>query len=149
MNRAWTYIINKELSHHELELILEKGKKFVEGWTAHEQQLTGDFTIFKGRIIIVTVNENVNAASGCSIDKLTRFIKQLESEFGLELMNRLLVAYGNKGKVNVIHSSKVKELLNSGEITGNTIIYNTSVSNQEELKNWEQPLKNTWLNKNL
>lgn len=149
MNRAWTYIINKELSQQELELMREKGKKFVEAWTAHEQKLTGDFTIFKDRIILVTVNENVNAASGCSIDKLTRFIKQLELEFGLELMNRLLVAYENKGKVNMIHSSKIKELLNSGEITGNTIIYNTSVSNQEELKNWEQPLKDTWLNKNL
>ncbi len=43
MNRAWTFIIDQELNQKDLELILEKGKQFVDGWTAHEQQLSGSF----------------------------------------------------------------------------------------------------------
>lgn len=149
MNRAWTYIINKELPTSQLEALAYKGQEFVKGWTAHEQQLSGAFQLFKNRIIIITVNENIHAASGCSIDKLTRFIKQIEAEFQIELMNRLLVAYKSNESVAVIHSSKIKELLNTGEINENSIIYNTSVSTQEDLKNWEQSLKNTWLSKFL
>lgn len=145
--RAWTYVISKELPEAQLELIKEKGNSFVTGWTAHENQLSGNFEIFKNRIIVVKVNEDVNAASGCSIDKLTRFVKQIESEFSVELTNRLLVAYQNNESVNVVHSSKIKELLSQHNISENTMVYNTSISNQEELSNWEQPLKNTWLNK--
>lgn len=149
MNRAWTFIINKELSPEELSAINSEGKKFIEGWTAHESKLSGNFEIFQNRIIIIKVNEEVNAASGCSIDKLTRFIKQIESSFSVELMNRLLVAYLDKNDVKVVHSSLVKQLLMEGTINENTIILNTALSNQDELQNLEQPLKKTWLQKFL
>ncbi len=149
MNRAWTYIINKSLSVDELNLITEAGTKFVTSWTAHEQKLMGSFEIYKNQIIIVKVNEEVTSASGCSIDKLTHFIKQIETQFNVELLNRLLIAYKIKDDVSVVHSSKIKELLQTNTINENTIVYNTSISNQNELQNWEQPLKNTWLAKYL
>lgn len=147
--RAWTYVISKELPEMQLEAIKEKGTAFVNGWTAHENQLAGSFDVFKNRIIVVKVNEDVNAASGCSIDKLTRFVKQVESEFSIELTNRLLVAYKANEKIDVVHSSKIKDLLSQQSISENTVVYNTAISNQEELLKWEQPLKNTWLNKYL
>lgn len=149
MNRVWTFIISKALSDNELSLITEAGTKFVTGWTAHEQKLSATFKIYKNRIIIVKVNEEVIGASGCSIDKLTHFIKQLEIEFNIELLNRLLVAYKSGNEVSVVHSSKIKELLQANIINENTIIYNTSVLNQNEFQIWEQPLKNTWLSKYL
>jgi hypothetical protein len=149
MNRVWTFISSKALSNNELNLITESGTKFVNGWTAHEQKLTASFEIYKNRIIVVKVNEEVTGASGCSIDKLTHFIKQLETEFNIELLNRLLVAYKNESEISVVHASKIKELLQTNSINENTIVYNTSVSNQNEFQNWEQPLKNTWLSKYL
>jgi hypothetical protein len=149
MNRAWSYVISKELNEEQLSELQNAGNAFVKGWTAHEQQLSGSFEIFKKRIIVIRVNEDIHAASGCSIDKLTRFIKQLESEFNIELMNRLLVAYRENDHVNVIHSSRIKEQLQTGTLNENSIIYNTALANQDELAKWEQPLKNTWLNKYL
>ncbi len=149
MNRVWTFIISKALSDNELSLIINAGTKFVNSWTAHEQKLTASFEIYKNRIIVVKVNEEVTGASGCSIDKLTHFIKQIETEFKVELLNRLLVAYKNGNEISVVHSSKIKELLQTNSIEENTIVYNTAVSNQNELQNWEQPLKNTWLSKYL
>ena len=38
-------------------------------------------------------------------------------------------------------------LLAENKISENTIVYNTSVSDQKEFNNWEQELKNTWLSK--
>jgi len=149
MNRVWTFIISKALSDNELSLITEAGIKFVNGWTAHEQKLTASFEIYKNRIIVVKVNEEVTGASGCSIDKLTHFIKHIENEFKVELLNRLLVAYKNGNEISVVHSSKIKELLQTNSIEENTLVYNTAASNQNEFQNWEQPLKNTWLSKYL
>ncbi len=149
MNRIWTFIISKSLSDNELNIITETGTKFVNGWTAHEQKLTANFEIYKNKIIIVKVNEEATHASGCSIDKLTQFIKQLEVNFNIELLNRLLVAYKKEDEVVIVNSSKIKELLQTNSVSENTIVYNTSVSTQNELQNWEQPLKNTWLAKYL
>lgn len=149
MNRVWTYIISKPLSHEQLESLISDGKKFVTGWTAHENKLSADFSIFKNRIIVVNVDEDVANASGCSIDKLTRFIKETEVKFGVELLNRFYIAYKSGENLEVVHSSKVKELLEQNIISEDTAVYNTAVANQDEFQNWEQPLKTTWLNKYL
>lgn len=149
MNRVWAYTISKALNASETDTLLSSGQNFAKGWTAHDQQLTASFEIFKNKIIVVKVNEEVTGASGCSIDKLTRFVKEAEQQFNIELMNRLLVAYKQGEELEIVHSSKIKDLLATGVINENTVVYNTSLANDEELKNWEQPLKNTWLNKYL
>jgi hypothetical protein len=149
MNRVWTYIISKPLSDVELDQLNTAGKTFVESWSAHEQKLTATFDIYKKRIIVVKVDEDVTNASGCSIDKLTRFIKLTETMHGVELFNRLLVAYKNGVDVEVTPASNIRTLLKENAITENTIVYNTAVANETELKNWEQALKDTWLNKYL
>jgi hypothetical protein len=149
MNKVWTYLISKELDSEELKSLQQAGNEFVNDWTAHDNKLSAGFEIYKSRIIVVKVNEDVNNASGCSIDKLLRFVKQAETKFQIELLNRMLVAYENGEKVEVVHSSKIKDLLKNNVITENTLIYNTSVSNEAEFQQWKQPLKNTWLNKYL
>ena len=149
MSRVWAYIISKELNAEQLDQISYSGKNFISGWTAHEQKLTASFEIFKNKIIIIKVNEDITNASGCSIDKLTRFIKETESQFEIELLNRFLVAYKSGEDLEIVHSSKVKELLNQNVLSENTVILNTSIANENELNNWEQPLKTTWLNKYL
>jgi hypothetical protein len=149
MNRAWTYIISKKLSETDLNNLLAAGKSFVTSWTAHDRQLSAEFDIFNERIIIVKVNEAATAASGCSIDKLTKFIKDIEAKFGIELLNRFLVAYNDGDELQITHASLIKELLADRRITPQSIFYNTAVLTENELKNWEQPLKNTWLNKYL
>jgi hypothetical protein len=149
MNRVWTFIISKKLNESDLNDLLVSGKSFVAGWTAHENKLSASFEIVEQRIVLVRVNENVHNASGCSIDKLTRFIKESEQKFGVELLNRLLIAYQTSGGIEVVHASKIKDLMAQGLITENTIVYNTAAACENDLLNWEQALKNTWLSKYL
>ena len=122
MNRVWTYLINKNLSSEELQNLNLKGNAFVSEWTAHENKLTASFELFKSRIIIVKVNETVTEASGCSVDKLLRFIKLCEQEFNIQLLNRLLVAINLNNEIQAIHSSEIKTLLLNG-IAGGTTRY--------------------------
>jgi hypothetical protein len=149
MNRVWTFIISRTLQDAELAQLEQAGKTFVAHWTAHEKQLQGSFEIIGGRIIVVKVYEDVNAASGCSIDKLTRFMKVSETMFDVQLLNRMLVAYKKNDRIEVVPQQEIKNLLDSGELNESSIIYNTAVANADELGGWEQPLKDTWLNKYL
>ncbi|MEI6021119.1 MAG: hypothetical protein WCR21_08315 [Bacteroidota bacterium] len=149
MNRVWTYIISRELNPSELQQLQQMGEAFVKSWTAHEVQLHAEFSIFKNRIMLVKVNENIHEASGCSIDKLSHFVKQAEKQFNTELLNRLLVALKLDNKIQIVHSSKIKDMLLQGAINENTTVYNTALGHEDELNIWEQALKNTWLNKYL
>lgn len=149
MGRVWIYIISKELSADQLLQLQKEGNHFVSGWTAHDLQLHSKFEIFQKRIIIVKVDESIQAASGCSTDKLSRFIKETEQKYGIELLNRLLTAIEKGDEIEIIHASKISELLRQGVINENTIVLNTAASNWNELENWRQTLKSTWLKKYL
>lgn len=149
-NRIWTFTISKALSKDQLNKLEQTGREFVNQWTAHDQPLSASFSIEKERLLIVKVNESVYQASGCSIDKLTRFIKQLEQEFNVELLNRLLVPYITPaGQIDVIPAASVKTLLQNATLTASTPVYLTSVTSEAELQNWIQPLSETWLKKYL
>ena len=148
-NKVWSFTINRSLSETELKNLLYEGQKFASEWTAHEQKLEASFEILSGKIIVVKVNEDFNVASGCSIDKLTRFMKLAGASYNFEPLNRLMVAIKKEGEIEVLPSSKIKDLLQQKIISENTIVYNTSIANEAEYAQWEKPLKNTWLSKYL
>lgn len=149
MKKVWVYVIGKALPAGDLRSLTESGKSFVSSWTAHENQLAASFRIFENRIIIIEVDEEVVAASGCSIDKLYRFMKESEARFGVELLNRMNVAYRSDKSIEVVHTSTISKMLGENTINGDTPIFNTAVSTGKELEQWEQPLKETWLKKFL
>lgn len=148
-NKVWIYVIGKQLSDSELLQLKSDGEKFVADWTAHEHKLSASFDIQHRHLIVVKVNEGVHNASGCSIDKLLRFVKGAGEKFGFNPTDRLLVAYKQNQNVLVTHASKIKELLAQGIIGADTVVLNTAVSSEAELAQWEQPLKSTWLSKYL
>jgi hypothetical protein len=149
MEKVWVYLSSKVLEGEILKGVIEKGQTFVQNWKAHEMPLIASFEVLYQRFIVVKVNETQYNASGCSIDKLLRLIKQLEADYSIELLNRLLVAYDNNGRVEVVHVSKIKEMLEVGVIKPETIFFDTAVSDSANFLNWKLPMKDTWLKKYL
>ena len=147
-NRVWIYLSDKEISGELEKEISAEMKKFLAGWNAHGQPLTGDCQILHNRFIVIRANETQFAASGCSIDKQVQFVKQLEQKYALNLFDRLLVGLKKDDGVEVVHSSKISELLSNGKINENSLIFNTAVSTEKEFnENFLILLKNSWLNK--
>lgn len=147
--KIWIYVLSKALTADEMKQLISNCETFVGSWTAHDVKLAASFEIYKNRLLIMKVDESGYNASGCSIDKLQRFIKQQESELNIELLNRLLVALEVNNNLLITHASKIKELLSSNIINENTLVYNTAISSSQELNNWKNPLKSTWLSKYL
>ncbi len=146
--RIWIYTISKELTNEQLVEFKNRCQHFVNGWTAHDVSLDASFELHKNRLLIFKVNEDKYNASGCSIDKQVRFVKELEQTFSVELLNRLLIAYDQNEEVIVVKQSQISELLASNQINQNTLIYNNTISQSSDLEtNWKQPLHQTWLSK--
>lgn len=148
--RIWIYTLSKELSNEQLVDFKNRCQNFVSSWTAHDVSLDASFELYQNRLLIFKVNEDKYNASGCSIDKQVRFVKELEQAFSLELLNRLLVAYENNHQVEVMKASQVKDLLNSNTISANTLVFDNTITQSSELSSkWKQPLQSTWLVKYL
>jgi hypothetical protein len=148
--RIWIYTLSKELSNEQLVDFKNRCQNFVSGWTTHDVSLDASFELYQNRLLIFKVNEDKYNASGCSIDKQVRFVKELELVFSVELLNRLLVAYENNNQVEVVKSSQIKELLADNIISGNTLVFDNTITEYKQLEtNWKQPLHHTWLQKYL
>ncbi len=148
--RIWIYTLSKELSNEQLVDFKNRCQNFVSGWTAHDVSLDASFELYQSRLLIFKVNEEKYNASGCSIDKQVRFVKELEQAFSIELLNRLLVAYENNNQVEVVKSSQIKELLSANIISASTLVFDNTITEYKQLEtNWKQPLHHTWLQKYL
>ena len=147
--KIWIYVLGKKLDEVGEKQFLQNCTAFTGSWTAHDQPLAAGFELHKNRLLIMKVDESAYNASGCSIDKLQRFIQQQEKVFGIELLNRFLVALDVNNDLMVVHSSEIKELLSSNAIDGNTLVYDSSITSSEQMKEWKKPLKNTWLSRFL
>lgn len=149
--RIWVYTFSKEISPEQMTELKAKCKNFVDNWTAHEVSLDATFSIEYNRFLIIKVNEQKYNASGCSIDKQLRFIKDLEALYGIELLNRLLVAYLDAdSNVQVIKQSLVAELVKTNHITENTLVFDNTIATGNQLQSeWKKALKDTYLAKYL
>lgn len=150
MERIWIYTLSRELPDEQLAALTQRCQDFVSGWTAHEVSLDASFELYRKRLLIFKVNEATYNASGCSIDKQLRLVKELELQFEVELLNRLLVAYETEQNIQVVKSSEIAGLLNKGTITANTLVFDNTISLASDLEsNWKKPLKDTYLAKYL
>jgi hypothetical protein len=148
--RIWIYTLSKELTSEQLADFKNSCDVFVNSWTAHDVKLDASYELYKNRLLIFKVNEDSYNASGCSIDKQVRFVKEQEQYLNIELLNRMLIAYEENGQFYIAHQSDIKELLVSRRITENTIVYNNTITHSKELvHNWTVPLNKTWLSKYL
>lgn len=150
MERIWIYTISKLLTEDQLTSLKARCQNFVSTWTAHEVSLDASFELYKNRLLIFKVNEANYNASGCSIDKQVRLVKELEQEFSVELLNRLLVAYEKNDEVSVVKASEITGLLNEKSITEDTLVFDNTISQSAELAAyWKRPLKDTYLSRYL
>jgi hypothetical protein len=146
-SRVWVYQSDRELSEHEAKQLNELLNNFTAEWTAHNHQLKARAEIRYNRFLILIVDESQAGASGCSIDKSVNFIKRLEQEFGITLLDRFNLAYRDGEKVLSAPRDEFEDLLRSGKINSNTIVYNNLVQNLAQLETkWEVPFKDSWHN---
>jgi hypothetical protein len=149
-NRVWVYLSDKIFDDATITSLKEDMQHFLAGWNAHGTALSASADILHKHFIIIKADEEKFSASGCSIDKQFQFVKAAEQKYNLSLLNRLVIAYKVGDDVRVVHSSRVGEMLASGQLNENTIVFNVAVANESELQNnFEIPLNKSWLAKFL
>ena len=148
--KVWIYQSDRNLSNIDIELIEREVKLFLNNWSSHNKEIESSFEIRYNRFLIIGLNENINSASGCSIDKSLNFIKDLQSLLEVNFLNRLDVAYKTGNDINSISLSEFQTMIREKKLSKDSIVYNNMISSKQSyINNWETTIENSWHKKLL
>ncbi|UKJ08671.1 ABC transporter ATPase [Solitalea lacus] len=146
-SRVWIYQSNRELTAGETLELEQKLNQFTIEWTAHDNLLKAHSEVKYNRFIILMVDEAQHNASGCSIDKSVRLMKEIEQLFKINLFDRFNIAFRSEHKVESVSREEFEELLKNKTVGLETIVFNNLVSTKKEFETkWEIALKDSWHN---
>ncbi|WP_313375674.1 ABC transporter ATPase [Chishuiella sp.] len=143
-SRIWIFQASRKFSYSEKENITQKLNNFIAVWNAHGAELLASFDLPYDQFIVVGVDENQAAASGCSIDKLTKLVREIDAEYSLDLLNRMLVSYEENQHIIIDKLPVFKQKVKEGAMK-NVNVFNNGISSLKEFKHsWLVPLEESW-----
>jgi hypothetical protein len=142
-SRIWIYGFDRPLEPDQYNIVKERLERFKNEWMYHGNSVTGDYEIFENQFVIIATNE---AISGCSIDSSVAVFKDFKNEHHLDALNQNLVYFRDHGKIITVSRVQFQELVNNGQVTENTIVFNLMISHLGSLKkgNFETTFQNSW-----
>jgi len=145
-SRVWIYQSSRLFAISEVFQIEKKLNEFVASWNSHGAPVKGYANLFFGQFIVLMADETASGVSGCSTDSSVRLIKEIENIFNVQLLDRQLLAFFIKDKVQLLPISQLTFGITNGFILPDTLYFNNTVSTKTELENnWIIPVKNSWL----
>ncbi len=149
-SRVWIYQSNRSFTDQELQEITSKLEGFIAQWTAHGADLKASFEIKYKRFITLALDQQLNVATGCSIDASVKFIQQLEQDYNVDLLDKMNVSYKQGEFVAYKTLTDFRKMAKDKAVSKNTIVFNNLVNNKGEyLTDWEVPAEDSWHNRFL
>ena len=143
--RVWVYQSSREFSDIEVTTIASKTEEFMATWKRHGDDLKTSYVIKYNQFIVLGVDENLNNASGCSIDSSVHFMQQLEKEFDIDLMNKMNTAFKVGENINIVSLSDFQNFAKEGKITSDTTVFNNMIQSKGDFDSkWEIPAIESW-----
>ncbi|WP_405381759.1 ABC transporter ATPase [Maribacter sp. LLG6340-A2] len=143
--RVWIYQCNRSFTEDELVSLQTDLDSFLQGWTAHGNDLKAGYEIKYKRFIVIALDQSMQNATGCSIDASVHFIQQLEKKHDVALLDKMNVSYKQGEFVAYKSLLDFKKMAKQKAISKNTIVFNNLVTDKGEYQEfWEVPASESW-----
>ena len=149
-SRVWIYQSSRLFTLNEALAIEDLLNEFTAKWLSHGEPVKGAGYLFFGQFIILMADEKATGVSGCSTDSSVRLIKDIEQRFGVNMFDRVTLAFAVKDKVQLLPLSQLQYAFDNRFIDSHTLYFNNLVQTRAELENnWLIPIKDSWLSKKI
>jgi len=144
--RVWIFAAERPLSADEREMLLRDVDAFLDGWAAHGVPLRCGRDFRYDRFLVVAVDEAAAGVSGCSIDALTRKLREHEGRLGAALLDNGPVLYCSPDGIERVSRGAFTKLADAGTVTPETIVFDNTVPDVGALRagRWETPARASW-----
>jgi hypothetical protein len=144
--RIWIYQAHRPFTTSEEQALLPLLQQFATEWTSHGRALEASAAILHRQFLVIGLNEAVAGASGCSIDASVRFVRQIEEQFELELLDKSRMAFLLNSQVLLMTRAELKQAVEQGQVAPTTLYFDNTVATQAQLlAHWPAPAATTWL----
>src|SRR5690606_41337230 len=133
-SKIWIFQSNRNFSSEEITDIENTLEPFMKEWNAHGAKLTAAYALPYDRFIVLAVDENIEPASGCSIDSMTRIIKALEEKYKFGLLNRMLVSYKIDDEIITLPLNEFKQKVKNNEIPEHASVFHNGITKLNEFE---------------
>ena len=148
-SRVWVYQANRPLVGAEIEQISSFLMNEMNAWAAHGAPLNASFQIRFNQVVIVAVNEDVNQASGCSIDASTRWFKSLGELLQVDFFDRQIAKIQGE-QILLIPITFIKDFIIGANLLEEDYIIPPQTSDLGHYRTqWLQTVRESWLKKYL
>ncbi|MDH3495160.1 MAG: hypothetical protein OER21_00140 [Gemmatimonadota bacterium] len=144
--RVWIFAAARQLTPDEREALLAAVNVFLDGWAAHGQPLTCGRDLRHDRFLLVAADERAAGVSGCSIDALTRQLRDLERRFETALLDNGPVHFRDGDGVERASRAEFGARADAGKVTQDTIVFDNTVPTLGDVREgrWETAARHSW-----
>ena len=143
-SKVWIYTAERNFTTREIEIINSKATTFIADWASHGKSIKGLIEIRYNRVIFIFADDQGDTLCGRATDNSVRFIKELEHEIGLSLIDRMLLAYKDDETIKTTSLGAFRQLINDGSITQTTKVFNCILTKKSDLHSWEVSAQDSW-----
>ncbi|MBM4184543.1 MAG: hypothetical protein FJ207_09985 [Gemmatimonadetes bacterium] len=144
--RLWVFPASRDLSEAEARACLDAVDDFLDSWSAHGAPLRSGRALVDQRFLLVGVDEDAGAPSGCSIDKLVNRLKALGSELGVQLIDHTPVWFRDGDGVRTLPRAEFRALAAAGTLPVDVPVFDTTLTRIAQMREagLERPASASW-----
>ena len=144
--KLWIFPAQRPLDDAEADALLDAVDAFLEGWAAHGHPLHSARTLEARRFLVVGVDEDVEAPSGCSIDALVNRLRALGDELQVGLIEHGPVWYRVGEEVRTVGRRAFRSLAEEGVVDPDTVVFDTTLTRVGDFRAGllERPAGKSW-----
>lgn len=149
--RVWIFAAERPLGADDQAALLADVDAFLDQWAAHGAPLQAGRDLRYDRFLLVAVDERAAGVSGCSVDALTRQLREHERRLGMALLDNAPVHYRAGETVERVSRAGFAELAASGAVTPDVVVFNNTVPDLGDVRagRWEVPARQSWHNRSF
>ena len=144
--RLWVFPASRDLTEPEARACLDAVDDFLDSWSAHGAPLRSGRELVDRRFLLVGVDEDAEAPSGCSIDKLVNRLKALGGELGVHLVDHAPIWFRDGDDVRTVPRTEFRALAASGELSSDVPVFDTTLTRIAAVRagGLERPASASW-----
>ena len=144
--RLWVFPSSRPLDEAESGALLAAVDEFLAQWAAHGAPLRSARELCARQFLVVGVDEDVEAPSGCSIDALVNQLGALGTELGVGLITHGPVWYRDGTDVRTVSRKEFRALADEGAVGPTTEVFDTTLTRVDGFRagQMERAASQTW-----
>jgi hypothetical protein len=145
--RLWTFAATRRLVEDEGVRLLATTEAFLAGWAAHQTPLATAHEWRFDQFLFVAVDEAAAGASGCSIDALVTFVRELERQFEVRFTDHGSVWFRDQADaIQCVKREEFQQLVDGGTVGPNAMVFDNTIQTVGALRNgrWEVSASRSW-----